>query len=230
MNGVVDYYEKVQDKQRDALFAGLICWTYIPFALQGKKANRLRLDYEDDKNPANNNYFIDEIDLNSYDPTKEQSLRHIGLKTDEFGLVIGYKRRKCILLSDPIAEESYPIPGVQGFSVVPLYSVHDENGDYRHSINRETVLRAQAYQCNHIFYLPDSTEFDAHESFARLDRIEFANLEIIFPTNVKLTKTALDLLRQWTWHYQGFPFLDKPLVDYMQMAKDKLNNSLGGSQ
>jgi hypothetical protein len=76
---------------------------------------------------------------------------------------------------------------------------------------------------NHVFYLPKSDEFDVRESFARVDRIEFVNIELLSPTPVKLTRVATDLLRQWSWPYQGFPFLDKPLVEYVSAAKSALD-------
>jgi hypothetical protein len=219
VNGAIEYYEKPPADYRTSLSAGLFCRVPIPFALEAKLANRLRLDWEDQENPANSQYLIDRIDLTSYDPTQEKSLRLIGLKQDEFALALPYKYRICILLSDPLIEGDYPAPGNQGFSVVPLYSIRDDNGDYQNSINRETVLRAQGYQINHVFYLPESNEFGIHESFARLDRVAFATIPIIFPKPIKLTSVAIALLRQWSWHYQGFPFLDKPLTDFMDAQR-----------
>ena len=139
MNGVIEYYEKPPADYRTSLSAGLFCRVPIPFALEAKLANRIRLDWEDKENPANSQYLIDRIDLTSYDPTKEKSLRLIGLKQDEFALALPYKYRSCILLSDPLTEGDYPAPGNQGFLVVPLYSVRKDNGDYQYSINHETI-------------------------------------------------------------------------------------------
>jgi hypothetical protein len=229
VNGVIDYYEKPPADYKTSLSAGLFCRVPISFALEAKAALRFRMDWEDKQNPANSQYLIDRIDLTSFDPTQDKSMRPIGLKQDEFALAIPHKNRPCILLSDSLTEGNFPAPGKQGFLVVPLYSVRDENGDYQNSINRETVLRAQAYQLNHVFYLPKSDEFGIHESFARLDRVAFASIPVIFPTPTKLTSIATALLRQWSWHYQGFPFLDKPLVDFMEAQKATLDERLKGN-
>jgi hypothetical protein len=226
VNGVIDYYEKPPLDYRKSPSAGFFCRVPIPFALEGNTAIRLSLERENKDNPADSQYLLDRTDLTSYDPTKDKSLRPIGLKKDEFAIVLPHKNRPCILLSDPITEGNFPAPGNQGFLVVPLYSVYDENGDYKKSINRETVLRAQAYQLNHVFYLPESEEFGIQESFARLDRVIFASIPLIFPTPPKLTSIATALLRQWSWHYQGFPFLDKPLVEFMEAQSATLDERL----
>jgi hypothetical protein len=227
MNGVIEYYEAPPPDYKEVFCAGLICRVPIPFVL-GKPQNRILLDYQDIKNPANCNYRLENTDLSDYDPRKDKPLRHLNLDADSFLLANGYKFRPCVILSDPIKSE-FRAPGDQGFLVVPLYSVHDPAGAYKDYIDREMVMRAQAYQFNNIFYMPESSPFDIRESFARVDRIEFVKLEHFSPKPVKLTAKAIDLLRQWAWYYQGCPILDNSLEEYMAKARTELDARLGAS-
>jgi hypothetical protein len=228
MNGVIDYYERPPRDYRENLAPGLLCTAAIPWALE-IHPNRIRVDFLDPKNPANANYVFETTDLSGYDPANDKPLRHLALDSENFILAIPYKFRPCILLSEPRPEELYPIPGNQGFLVVPLFSILNANDEYHSQINRETVLRAQAYQLSNIFYLPASDEFDVQESFARLDKIEFVRVEHLFPKPTQLTPTANDLLRQWAWFYQGCPILDPALEVYMDKAKEELDKRLGGA-
>jgi hypothetical protein len=225
MNGVIEYYEAPPHDYREDFFAGLICRAPIPYVL-GRSQHRIILESLDTKNPANCTYRLENTDLSDYDPRNDRPLRHLNLDTDSFLLSIGFKFRHCIILSDPIISE-FKAPGDQGFLVVPMYSVHDPAGAYKDYIDREMVMRAQAYQFNNVFYMPESYSFDIRESFARVDRIEFAKFEHISPKPVKLTAKAIDLLRQWAWYYQGCPILDNSLIEYMAKARAEIETRLG---
>jgi hypothetical protein len=225
MNGVIEYYETPPHNYREVLYAGLICRVPIRFVL-GDPQSRILLDYCDVQNPGNCNYRLENTDLSDFDPSKDKPLRHLGLDADSFLLSNGYKFRYSIILSDPLTNE-YKAPGDQGFLVVPLYSIHDPAGNFKSYIDREMVMRAQAYQINNIFYMPESPPFNIRESFARLDRIEFVKFEHISPKPVRLTPKAIDLLRQWAWFYQGCPLLDNSLIEYMEKAKAEIELRLG---
>ena len=179
MIGIIDYYEKPPDDYRESYYPGLFCRAPVPYFLD-QNPHRIKVDFFDPANPNNANYKFERTDFSAYDPRNDPPLRHLGLDTDGFLLSVGYKFRPCIILSDPLSVEPYSSPGDQGFLVVPLYSIHDPAGNFKTYINREMVLHAQAYQLNNVFYLPSSDEFDIHESFARVDRIEFAKLEHFF--------------------------------------------------
>jgi hypothetical protein len=225
MNGVIEYYEALHHDDREDFYAGLICRVPIPFVL-GYPQKRIILDHKDQNNPANCNYRLENTDLSDFNPRDDQSLRHLNLDSDSFLLSNGYKYRHCVILSDPLTSE-FRTPGDQGFLVVPMYSTHDPAGVYKNYIDREMVIRAQAYQLNNVFYMPESSPFDIHESFARVDRIEFAKIEHIFPKSVKLTAKAIDLLRQWAWYYQGCPILDSSLEEYRSKAIANIEDRLG---
>jgi len=228
MIGVIDFYEHPPKDYRDALFSGLICRAPIPFTLN-EHPDRLRLDYYNPGKPSNCNYTLERTDPSSFDPTTDPSLRQLGYPSDEFILAVGCKFRPCVLISDPVSDTLYPPPNYQGFIVVPLYTIHDAAGNYKPRITYDMVLRAQAYQLNNLFYLPESKEFDLEESFARLDRMQFVRLEHVHPKPVMLTEKATDLLRQWVWYYHGCPILDGALEDYIEKAKANLDSRLGST-
>jgi len=228
MIGVIDFYERPPDNYRDSFYAGLICRAPIPFYLD-EQPHRIQLDYFDPGKPGNSNYKFERTDFSDFDPSNDPPLRHSGLERDDFLLSVGYKLRHCIILSDPLSSNPIPAPGTQGFLVAPMYSIYDQSGNYRTYINREMVLRAQAYQLNNVFYLPKSDKFDIQESFARIDRIEFVRIEHLFPKPIKLTEKATDLLRQWSWFYQGMPIVDPSLEEYIKRTKEELDKRLGGN-
>jgi len=228
MNGVIEFYQEAQKDYRKALPAGLICRAPIPFRL-GVKADRLNLIHIDNKeNPKSAEFSLENTDLTDFDPTTAPALRYLNLKSDEFLLSIGYKYRYCIITSDPMPGGSYDSPGENGFMVTPLYSTRNDAGDFKNPPNYEMVLRAQAYQLNNVFYLPESNQFDMKESFARIDRMCFVRFELIFPKPVTLTNKALELLREWTWKSYGFPLdgLDPALDKFRDSASKELDKRL----
>lgn len=116
--------------------------------------------------------------------------------------------------------------------VTSLYTTTNEAGDLKDYIDREMILRAQAYQFENVFYLPESKEFDMKESFARLDRMVFVNANTIRPKPICLSDDALELLREWTWKCFGFPLegLNPALDKFIEKAAKDLENRLGTKQ
>ena len=132
----------------------------------------------------------------------------------------------------PICGGIHNSPGENGFLVTPLYTTTNEAGDLKDYIDREMILRAQAYQFENVFYLPESKEFDMKESFARLDRMVFVNANTIRPKPICLSDDALELLREWTWKCFGFPLegLNPALDKFIEKAAKDLENRLGTKQ
>lgn len=228
MIGVIEFYQLPPKNYRELLSPGFICRAPISFTLNNPH-DRIKLDYFDPNKPSNCNYLFEKTDLSDFDPLTDPSLRQIGIPSDEFILAVGYKNRPCVLVSDPISDSSYPPPKYQGFIVAPLYSINDAAGNYKPHITYDMVLRAQAYQFNNLFYFPESKEFGVEESFVRLDRMQFVRLEHICSMPVSLTEKAIDLLRQWSWFYQGCPIFDPALEEYIKKAKAELDTRLGKS-
>lgn len=107
-------------------------------------------------------------------------------------LAVGYKFRPCIIISDSLSDINYPPPNYQGFVVSPLYSIHGPSGKHKSQITYDMVLKAQAYQRNNIFYLPESKEFNIEEAFVRLDRLQFAKIDYLKPMPIMLSEKAFD--------------------------------------
>lgn len=219
MNGVIDFYQKLLKPQECEFQSGLFCTAPIPFILESQP-KRLILDYHDSEKPQNSSYQIEKTDFITFNPRNDKSLRHLGLEQDHYLLTVGYKNRLSIILSDPI---DYTAQVTQGFLVAPLFSTHDKFGNFKNYINQEIIERAQSYDYKHIFYLPESSDYSIRESFVRLDRLVFVRLDHIFPKNIMMTNIALDLLRQWSWYYQGAPLFDSALEEYIKISKQKLN-------
>lgn len=229
MIGVIEFYENAPKDYRTALPSGLICRAPIPFRL-GTHADRLGVEsVANDRDPKTVQFSLERTDLRDFDPTHIPDIqRHLNIKSDEFLLSIGYKYRKCIITSEPILGTDYGAPGENGFIVTPLYSTKNEAGDFKSYINYEMILKAQAYQLHNVFFMPESTQFGISESFARLDRACFVNVELIQPSPVTLTNRAIELLREWTWKCFGFPLegLDPALDKFIEKAGKELEARL----
>jgi hypothetical protein len=224
MNGVIEFYEEAPKDYRETYPTGLLCRAPVPFRL-GIKADRLQLVNLDPTNPKGGVFSLSRTDLTNYNPRDDSPLRHLGMLSDEFLLSIGYKYRHCIITSEPICTTAIRSPGEPGFIVVPLYTTKKEDGDYVGYVDYEMIMRAQAYQIDNAFYLPDSEQFDLKESFARIDRMCFINKVLLHPKPVTLTTRALDLLREWIWKCFGFPLggLDPALDKYILEAAKSLD-------
>jgi hypothetical protein len=227
MIGVIEFYEQAPKNYRETYPTGLICRAPISFQL-GIHTDRLLLTKLDPDYPKGGEFLLTRTDLSKYNPKDDSPLRHLGLTSDDFLLSIGYKYRLCVIISEPICSSIIRSPGEPGFIVVPLYKTKKEDGDYKNYIDYEMVLRAQAYQIDNVFYLPESEEFGLNEYFARIDRMGFNNKALLQPKPVTLTTRALELIREWTWKLFGFPIagLDPALDKYISEASKRINDRL----
>jgi len=227
VNGAIEFYCAPPADYRKELRPGAICRAPIPFLLTDAP-NRILLTAHDVENPLDSWYALESTDLENFDPARDKPLRHLRMNQDEFLLAVPSKLRPCILLSDPVVSRTSQD---SGFSVAPLYSVREAGGNYRPQYTFETVLKAQAYQIPHLFYLPDDANYSMNESVARLERIQFVREPHLLPMPVALTDRALDLLRQWAANYFGMDVcLSGALQQYMETAAKELVARLGGQQ
>ena len=225
MIGVVDYYEKPSRQYRDTYLPGQIYWAPIPF-VSNEKPKRLRLDHHDPERPKNDTYTLLETDVTTFDGQSDQPLRHLELASDDLLLVTPFKKRPVILMTGPPGSPSDIVANYSGFLVVPCYSIRDQAGNYKPWVTREIILRSKAYQLDSVFYLPSSDEFGMSESLARLDRIQFVRIDHLMPRPVSLTETALNLLKDWTYHFLGAPLFNDALEEFIEDVGARIDTIL----
>jgi hypothetical protein len=224
--GVIEYYVRPAADYRTSFHPGQIYWAPIPFVLK-RDPDRLRLESAHPDNPYNASFTIERTDILSHAPGTDPPLRNYGIASDEIFIANPYKKRPAVLLSEPLPRQTDEAQQYDGYLVAPLYSLHDEAGNYKRWATREMAQRAMANQYPNLFYMPPSSELAIPESVARIDRLQFVRLEHLAPRPAALTPDATGLLREWSYHYLGCPLLNAALEQYIMTAARKIQDEFG---
>jgi len=187
------YYRTTSDAEAQRLERGQLCWG--PGLYLSSSLATLQLTTYNPHNESLNRYAVS--------PTRpfEQLFNHtpvhdIRLQHDEELLIIRAKRRLMAVVSQA------PIPWAPaggrlaelGYVCVPLYSFHQNDSP-------EFRARVQAMEYPWWVYFPANDNLRIYEGFARLDRIQVIEKNMLSPRSVALTEDGLWLLSEWVRYY-----------------------------
>jgi len=192
-NLVNNYYQSTTVADAKLLKRGQFCWApgqYLPTSITTLEL----IDYNPTDERCNRYVVLPNPPRNvifNHTPVHELHLEH-----DEELLVIKAKKRLFLVISQaPISG----IPGANrlrgdGFVCLPLYSFHSTDAP-------EFLARIRVLEYPWWLYMPENTTFRIKESFARLDRLQVIEKNMIEPIQVALTNDALFLVSEWLRYY-----------------------------
>jgi len=206
------FYRQTTAAESHLLGRGQLCWGPIQYLAQ--RLATLQLVYYDPRDERNNTYQI------TPNQTLDQAFNHtpvhdLNLHSDEEMLMVKAKLRPMAVISQKPTE--WTLAGgrlnEKGYICVPLYSFHqDESQEFR---NRVWAVEYPSW-----VYLPGDTRLGMKEGFARLDRVQVLDKELISPTQVALSEDALWWLSEWLRYYLTEEI--EPL--FMEERQERLGN------
>lgn len=213
MEGIIDYYEQPASNYREQFRAGYFYTAPIRYTIDSP-VHYLKLGYFDKSKPYNSTYTIERIGIASLKPEEMYPVRELGLRSGEFVLMNPYKFRRVIVIPQYLGNfRGLKKQDDESFLVVPLYSTRKTNKDHKHT--KSFINKCIAYKYPSLFFCPESSEFGARESLARIDKITFIHKSLLIPRPIKLTLDAEYCLASQIKHFLGEP-LEGTICDYQE--------------
>ena len=200
---------------------GQFFWAPSMFLLDNHRRYLIRNTYSES---TGEQYALEPSDLRTeFDQPRELS-HTLGIRSDERALIVGAKRRPVILLSKAATTWS---DGRRRYDdcylVVPVYSFRGD--ETRESYSTPFIDHVKGYMYWQLFYLPPSPNGRIRDGFARMDRIQAVQKELLRQMPVMLSEDALELLRDWLRVYLGedLQAVNDMLFDYRKEAIRQLS-------
>ena len=210
MEGLINDYFCKPEAGQPFYQRGAIVW--VPCAFLMEKFVRLKAEHY---NPANqhHDYYTARVFPPDAILRQEQGLFHhlpgadqLLQKNEEFA-VTRYKLRKAVICSTEISARLFSAEELRklrvwfqdGFVVLPIYTLEDEQKNPKHPAS--FIARLKAYGYPQFFHLPRAEEFGMRESAMRFDRVQVVSKPYMKAAQVRLTDDVMLLVEEWLRFY-----------------------------